>query len=59
MKGLLWNLDSFNWTEALLCKVWELKANDRTERRPECGGLAAAKRAASMTHVGRSAQATC
>jgi hypothetical protein len=30
--------------------------NARTERRPECGGRAAAKRAARMPHVERSLQ---
>jgi len=35
------------------------KPNARTERRPECGGRAAAKRAVRMTHVGRSAPVTC
>ncbi|MEI6715474.1 MAG: hypothetical protein WCO60_17080 [Verrucomicrobiota bacterium] len=43
-------------------KVEDAKTGQKPDsemRRPEYGGRAAAKRAVSMTHVGRSAPVTC
>jgi hypothetical protein len=55
----VWNLGSLILTDGVFSQGLRTWANARTERRPECGGRAAAKRAVRMTHVGRSAPVTC